>query len=164
MHAQTAMTVQNLKANCGFTLVELMFAVAIIGALTAIAIPTYTAHLLKAKNTTAIADINKIQVQLERYYTENFSYPDTLTSIPDLPNNGVDPWGNAYVYLNIIDGGPGIKGEVRKDHKLNPININYDLYSKGKDGVTKKQVSQKDSLDDIILARDGSFVGLASDF
>jgi general secretion pathway protein G len=54
--------------------------------------------------------------------------------------------------------------EVRKDHKLNPINTNYDLYSMGKDGVTKMQITQKDSVDDIIVAGDGGFVGLASDF
>jgi general secretion pathway protein G len=53
---------------------------------------------------------------------------------------------------------------VRKDHALNPINSDYDLYSLGKNGVSKKQISQKDSVDDIIRARDGGFIGLAADF
>ena len=98
-------------------------------------------------------------------FNDGFHYPATLADISSsLPNNGIDPWGNAYVYLNIIDGGPGIKGQVRKDKKLNPINTNYDLYSMGKDGVTKKQLDNKDSVDDIVLAGDGGFVGLSSDF
>ena len=149
----------------GFTLIELMFAVAIVSVLTAIAIPSYRGYIDKSNNDKAIADIYAMQVCIERFYTVNFSYPASIADIVAcLPNNGRDPWGNLYAYLNIIDGGPGIKGSVRKDHKLNPINTNYDLYSNGKNGITKKQVSQKDSLDDVILARDGAFVGLAADF
>lgn len=60
--------------------------------------------------------------------------------------------------------GPGGKGKARKDHKLNPINSDFDLYSLGPDGVSKTQLTQKDSLDDIVRARDGGYVGLASEF
>jgi general secretion pathway protein G len=74
-----------------------------------------------------------------------------------------DPYGNAYVYLRIQGGGPG-KGGVRKDRKLNPINSDFDLYSIGKDGETKTQLDNKDSLDDIVRANDGGFVGLAANF
>lgn len=149
----------------GFTLIELLFTSAIVAILAAIAIPSYNSYLVKTKNNTAITDIQLIQLHLERYYTEYFRYPDSLGDMNvNLPSGGNDPWGNPYVYLNIVNGGPGIKGSVRKDHALNPINTNYDLYSKGSNGVTKTQISQKDSLDDIIVARDGGFVGLAADF
>ena len=149
----------------GFTLLELMFGVAIISLLTSIAIPVYRGHIEKTDNNNAIRHIYEIQVCIERFYTENFSYPADLAAIANcLPNQGLDPWGNPYEYLNIIDGGPGIKGQVRKDKKLNPINTNYDLYSMGKNGVSKKQLDNKDSVDDIVLARDGAFVGLSSDF
>ena len=53
---------------------------------------------------------------------------------------------------------------MRKDHKLNPINSDFDLYSMGKNGVSKTQISNKDSLDDVIRANNGGFVGRASDF
>ena len=155
---------KQLNSPNGFTLLELLIVLAIIGVLSGIAIPFYSAHVDESKNTTAITDITTIQTSIERFYTNNFSYPAALTDIPDLPHNGVDPWGNAYVYLNIKDGGPGIKGSVRKDKKLNPINTLYDLYSKGKDGVSKKQLDNKDSVDDIVMARDGGFIGLSSDF
>jgi len=155
----------NIADKQGFTLLELMFTVAIIAVLTAIVVPMYTAYIDKSKNTQAIADVSAIQLLIERHYTVTFQYPETLDDLADnLPNAGIDPWGNEYSYLNIVDGGPGIKGKVRKDHKLNPINSKYDLYSMGKNGVSKTQISQKDSVDDIILARDGGFVGLAADF
>ena len=157
-----------MKKNAGvlgFTLMELMFAVAIIAVLTAIAVPSYTAYIDKAKNATAISDILIIQQESERFYTNTFRYPATLADISSrLPNNGLDPWGHAYIYLNIVDGGHGIQGQVRKDRNLHPINTNYDLYSMGKDGATMGQLDNALSVDDIILARDGSFVGLAADF
>jgi general secretion pathway protein G len=149
----------------GFSLLELLFALAIVAVLTAIALPAYNGHIDKSKNNNSIVEIYAIQVCIERYYTETFSYPATLADIKAcLPNSGLDPWGKAYIYLNIIDGGPGIKGKVRKDKKLNPINSIYDLYSMGKDGKTKIQLDNKDSVDDIVLASDGGFVGLSSDF
>ncbi len=52
----------------------------------------------------------------------------------------------------------------RKDRFLVPINSDYDLYSKGKDGESKAPLSPKVSHDDIIRANDGAFVGLASEF
>ena len=156
---------QNKIIVYGFSLLELMFAVMIIGVLSAIAIPVYNAERDKTAVNTAISDIVLIQSALEKYYTIHFNYPSSLDDIANnLPNNGHDPWGNPYEYLNIVNGDKGVMGKVRKDHKLNPINSLYDLYSKGKDGVSKTQISQKDSVDDIILARDGGFIGLASDF
>jgi general secretion pathway protein G len=149
----------------GFTLIELLFALAIVSVLSAIAIPVYQTNISKSETNHAINDIKAIEICIERFYTENFSYPADLAEIAScLPNNGIDPWGNAYIYLNIIDGGPGIKGQVRKDKRLNPINTNFDLYSKGKDGKSKKQLDNKDSVDDIVLARDGAFVGISADF
>jgi len=53
---------------------------------------------------------------------------------------------------------------VRKDHKLNPINSDYDLFSMGRNQKFKTQISNKDSLDDIIRANDGGFIGVAQDF
>ncbi|MDD5579856.1 MAG: type II secretion system protein GspG [Methylobacter sp.] len=149
----------------GFTLIELMFSLIVVAVLGAIAVPTYIGYIDKARNTAAITDILSIQSAIERFYNDNYFYPATLAVISaSLPNINTDPWGNAYVYLNIINGGPGIMGQVRKDRSVNPINSLYDLYSMGKDGDTKIQLDNKDSVDDIILGRDGSFIGLASDF
>lgn len=155
---------KNKARDSGFTLLELMISVFIVGVLCAIAIPSYNAYTDKANNAMAKSDISAIMQGIEKYYVAAGQYPPTMADIASVPHNGKDPWGNAYVYLNIINGGNGIQGQVRKDHALNPINTYYDLYSMGKDGVTKTQITQKDSVDDILVARDGQFVGLASDF
>jgi len=147
------------------TLIELMIVIAVLGVIVTIAIPSYRSYIDQTDNALAISQLVTIRSVIERYYLENHRYPANLNDIQSsLPQNGNDPWGNQYIYLNIANAGPGIKGKVRKDRRLNPLNTQYDLYSKGKDGVTKTQVSNKDSLDDIILAFDGKFIGLSADF
>lgn len=148
----------------GLTLIELMIVVAIIGILAMIAVPSYQQYREEADRQLAIADLTKIRFSIERFYAETNRFPANLAELGSLPNNGNDPWGNAYIYLNIANAGPGVRAHVRQDKRLNPINTQYDLYSVGKDGVTKKQISNRDSLDDIILARDGLFIGVAEDF
>jgi general secretion pathway protein G len=171
---------RKLPRDKGFTLLEILFSTMIVGVLSAIAIPVYNGHLDKMHINNAIADINFIQICIERYHTETFRYPPTISEITScLPNSGLDPWGKAYVYLNLIDDEPGNKGlkgadkpkgddkgddKKRKDHKENPINTLYDLYSKGKDGLSKQQLDNKESVDDVVLAHDGAFIGLASNF
>lgn len=54
--------------------------------------------------------------------------------------------------------------KARKDRKLNPLNSDFDLYSLGKDGLSKPQLTNRDSLDDIVRANDGAFVGLAANY
>ena len=151
------------------TLIELMLVIALLGVIVTIAIPSYQSYIDKTNNALAISQLVTIQSVIERYYLENNRYPPDSESeweafTSKLPNNGKDPWGNKYIYLDIAGDWPRTRGPSRKDRNINPINTQYDLYSMGKDGQTKKQVSQKDSLDDIILARDGRFIGLAADF
>ena len=73
----------------------------------------------------------------------------------------LDPWQRSYHYVDLTGKS---KGKARKDRRLNPINSDYDLFSAGKDGEFKPQVSQKDSLDDVIRARNGAYIGVARDF
>jgi general secretion pathway protein G len=144
----------------GFTLVELMLAVTVVGVLAAIAMPLYADYRERIKRETAIRDIKILQVLVSDVAISDGALP---TSLADIGNsNYKDPWGNSYVYTNLTL--PGGRGAARKDHRLNPINTEFDLYSKGKDGVSKTQLTQKDSLDDVVRARDGAYVGLASGF
>lgn len=133
-----------------------MFGVAILAILVVIAVSEFTRAIDKSKNAEAVADISIIQVEIQRYRTQNFALPDALTT------NRLDPWDRPYIYTK-LEGVNG-HGSARKDHALNPLNRDYDLFSAGKNGVYKSQVSQKDSLDDIIRARNGAYVGLAEDF
>jgi general secretion pathway protein G len=45
----------------------------------------------------------------------------------------------------------------------NPVNTDYDLYSLGKDGLSKPQFKFKDSFDDVVRAYEGRYVGLVSE-
>lgn len=142
-----------------YTLVELMVGVALVSVLTTMAVLTYNNYTYKGQIATAKADIFTMSSLASRYYVVHDAYPNSLADIG--MSDMLDPWGNAYVYYNVDANG---KSQARKDHALNPINTDFDLYSKGKDGQTKPQITQKDSLDDIIRARNGSFIGLSTDF
>jgi general secretion pathway protein G len=61
-------------------------------------------------------------------------------------------------------GGMPVIAEARKDQFLVPINSDYDLYSMGADGQSMPSLNSRVSLDDVIRARDGAYVGLAERF
>jgi general secretion pathway protein G len=160
-HSTVPPIVVRARSGAGFTLIEMLCAVAIITTTMAIAAPLYTEALNRARVVRAIADIRTISTTIGSHFIVTGAFPDTLAEVGkgDLK----DPWGAPYQYLR-IDGGKNGKGAVRKDHKLNPLNADFDLYSMGRNGISKTQISQKDSLDDIIRANDGSFIGPASDY
>ena len=118
----------------GFTLIEIMVVVIIIGLLAAIVAPNVIGRVDDAQITRAKADISQIENALKFYRLDNFAYPsseqglDALVTKPNDPNirnwktGGYldrvpkDPWGNPYLYLN-----PGNNGEI-------------DVYTLGSDG------------------------------
>jgi general secretion pathway protein G len=146
-------------ANRGFTIIELMLVVGLLGVLISIAIPAYGSYRNKALTRAAAQDIAAMSSAAANYWNDARAYPESLTDIG--MGAKLDPWGRAYVYYNIDAHG---KGKARKDHALNPINTDFDLYSLGPDGQTKSQISHKLSVDDVIRASNGAFVGKAADF
>jgi len=166
------------KRYGGFTLVELLAVIAIIGTLSGIAIPAYNRYIDLARIARAKFEINMLQKEIEDFKTEHGVFPATLNDIGrgDLP----DPWGNPYEYLNfanVKDDGEdkgkdkgkdkGVdegKGKPRKDRFLHPLNTYYDLYSMGRDGKSLPPLTAQASHDDIIRANDGMFIGIASEY
>jgi len=123
------------RAQKGFTLIEIMVVVIIIGVLVALIAPNMIGQTDKARVTAAAADIHSISSALQMYKLDNFVYPTTdqglqaLVTKPSgspepknwnkegyLPKKPVDPWGNDYIYIS-----PGAHGS-------------FDLSSHGPDG------------------------------
>jgi general secretion pathway protein G len=143
--------------------VELLLAMAILGTLGAIAVPTYSNYIDKARNASAMADIRTMEGRILTFQTERGRPPNTLAEA-GLPIQ-LDPWGRPYAYLRLqgVDK-KDLKGRWRRDRFTNPLNTDFDLYSMGKDGDTQPALTAKPSHDDIVRANNGAFVGLASDY
>ena len=125
---------ENFKFRTGFTLIELMLVVIIIGALVAMVMPRLTGRSEQARAAAAKADIEaNIATGLKLYELDNGNFPSSEEGLgallnstgsnknwngPYLEKKPIDPWGNEYKYKS--------PGEHRGD---------YDLYSLGKDGV-----------------------------
>ena len=89
----------------GFTLIELMIVVAIVGILTAIAYPSYQEYVLRSNRADAQADMLELTQWLERRYTVNGVYPDP--AVVPLPFATSPRSGNARynLALNVPAGG-----------------------------------------------------------
>lgn len=128
-------------SQAGFTLIEIMVVVIIIGLLSAAIAPQIFGQQKKAYITKAKTDIRSIDAALELYRLDNFEYPSTSEGLKALVTNPgksnwtgylkdieEDPWGNEYQYVN-----PGTK---------NPNG--YDIWSFGADRAAGGEGDGKD--------------------
>jgi general secretion pathway protein G len=140
-----------LVQRAGFTLIEIMVVIIILGLLATLVIPNITGYTEKAKHEKARADIASLEGALELFKADNGFYPTTEQSLDALiikPSTGripakwmeggyfkkgvpLDPWGNRYVYF-----APGRRGE------------GYEIVSLGTDGQeSDDDVSSSEHLD-----------------
>ena len=105
------------RNSAGFTLIELMVVIVIIGMLAAIVVPRFMGAAGKAASTSAKAQISSFKTALQLYKLDNGSYPKTSEGLDALLKNDKgrnyleqdmipkDPWGNAYIYACPGQGG-----------------------------------------------------------
>jgi general secretion pathway protein G len=144
----------------GMTVIELMISVLILMVLVSLAVSGYQNYQERIRVSQAITDVGAMSVQIRHYMLDNLAPPASLAEMG--LGSKLDPWGRPYYYLDLTSQQGN--GKSRRDKKLNPLNSDFDLYSAGKDGLTQTQLTAHNSRDDIIRARDGKFIGLASDF
>lgn len=143
----------------GFTLIEIMITLTILAVVSSIATVSYNGYIDTTKNASAASQLRTLSLIINEYFSENGSYPASLN---DIDNGGLlDPWGNPYQYLKFADNN---LGSVRKDRNLVPLNSKFDLYSKGKDNDSRPPLAVPVSQDDIIVANDGGFIGIARNY
>ena len=147
-------------------MIEILLVTVLIMTISGIALPLYAQAVDAARITRAIGDIRAMANEIMAFQILNGDLPDTLDEVGYGAHR--DPYGNPYEYLNFGSGpgggGGGGMGAARKDKFLVPINSQYDLYSMGKDGASVSPLTGVQSRDDIILANDGGFVGLAKNY
>lgn len=141
----------------GFTMIEVMVAVGILGILAAMATVTYQEYVQRGRSTTAVSDLLDISQRIKAYELANRALPDSLADIGR--NDALDPWGLPYEYRNLATSKGN--GQARKRKNLSPLNSDYDLYSRGPDKKTTPPLGQPDSRDDVVRALDGRFLGVA---
>ena len=150
------------QRNAGFGLLELLVTLVIASLLVSVAVPTYGQFSDRARTAKAVGDMGWISIEIGKYQLRNNNaLPSSLADLGvPVP---LDPWDRPYQYLNIATAGAG-NGKFRKDKNLQPLNTDYDLYSMGRDGVSKAPLSARVSRDDIVRANDGAFIGKAEEY
>lgn len=86
-----------MKKQNGFTLMELMIAVAIVGVLAAIALPAYTEHVQRTRRSDGQAALLNLAARMEHYFTENNTYVGA--TLANVGSNAASP--EAYYTLGI---------------------------------------------------------------
>ena len=125
-----------MRKQSGFTLIEVIVVLVILGILASIVAPNVIGNVDKSRVVKAKQDIRALESALQIYRVDNYKYPTTdqgLQALVDKPTSGTeaknwqkggyipklpkDPWQNEYQYIS-----PGESGD-------------YDLYTLGADGV-----------------------------
>lgn len=142
----------------GSTLGETLLATALLAVSVDAGVASISDGVEQNRIEQAKEEIIRIGVEIESYRTRHHELPGSLGDLgAAMP---LDPWGRAYEYVNFEAGGT----VGQRTFEGLPINSEYDLYSRGADGRTDANLRNETARDDIVRARDGTYVGPAADF
>ena len=154
------------ERSLGLTIIELLIVVMIMATLATLGVPLYASALDNARIAKAIADIRVVEREVFVFQVLNNRLPKNLAEVGR--TNLHDPWGNAYEYLEISCDETWTKCKppkgARQDKFFKPLNWDFDLYSRGRDGQTTAKLDTKKGADDIVRCMNGGYVGLSSEF
>ncbi len=110
------LSLNNSKSRqCGFTLIELMIVMSIIGILVSIVVPNYQRHLIKAREAVLMEDLYQMRRAIDAYFADHISYPESLDDlvankyIRDLPR---DPFTQSTDTWEEVPPVPSIEGDL----------------------------------------------------
>jgi general secretion pathway protein G len=171
------------KLQSGFSLLELMITVVILAILITFAIPYFggadidckdknptrlptvgnpcpsCSYIVRAKIVNAMGKLGIVALAVDRFELSHNRYPTSMDELNLSVSDSNDPWGNPYVFLNHADVNGN--GPLRKDHNMVPVNDYFDIYSMGPDGKTATPFTSIPGGDDIVIANNGLYVGVA---
>lgn len=95
-------------------------AIALVGVLTAIALPIYSGYRLKVENAQAQQDVVPMSAAIQNYWVYNRALPNSLADIGMAGK--LDPWGHPYAYYNIEENGTA-RARTRRSTPSTPTSI-----------------------------------------
>ncbi|MHB8709591.1 MAG: type IV pilin protein [Desulfuromonadales bacterium] len=103
------------RKNRGFTLIELMIVMTIIGILASIAAPNYQRSVIKAREAVLMEDLYQMRRAIDAYFADHAKYPESLEALVDakyLRDIPRDPFTNAQDTWEVTVPTPTVEGEV----------------------------------------------------
>lgn len=119
------------QSRQGFTLIEILIAIALVVVMGSIAIPGFLSYLERGKRKAAAAQVRVLKSSIDQYYADVGSFPETLTDLIKRPQ---DPeiaakWEMPYLEAKTVPKDPW--GTPYQYHKTPDAENNYELYSYG---------------------------------